>query len=716
MYFSANGLTIGSRVGPPAQADPTDKRIRMQFVRASADVTLEGEAPRTDVVNEFRGEDPRRWRSGLRTYGRLRYRNVQPGIDVVFYLNGPQLEYDVIVRPGGDLSQLRLKVGGAELKVDAVERTVRMLTGDGVVVQTTPRSFEGGSRRSVSVRPKIESSSVLSFVASAYDARETLVVDPVLDFSRLVQSDGAVSYFGATQDSEGNLVAVGATAATGYPLADPLDSTFNGAIDVVISQFRRSDGELIFSTYFGGSSREIASEVAVDSSGHIYVAGITFSNDFPLLNSVQAGVAGETDLFLVKVSPGGNQLLFSTVFGGTDGDTPKALAVDDSGRAVCGGFTDSFDFPLENSLESYPGFQAQFLVGFDTVQPALDYSTLFGTTTGFELTDVISSKDGNLVVVGTNFLATPDTVSLGGAPAGGFDAFIAKFDSDTGHPIWKGHIEGSGEETGEAVYETEAGFVFAGTTRSGDFPATVDAFQSALDGESDGFVAVVSHDGQRLDYATYFVGADANAAPRYIAVDAVGAVWIAGKTNSTDFPVTPDALQTELRDQGLSLGDLFLMRVVLTGPFAGVDYATYFGGNGQDNPVAMTLDTETASIWLAGTSVSGNFPGSGENGPKRDITRGFLSHVLVESVGIKSASFKTNSERLTVKLSKSVAGTLGIIVNGQILGDSVTIQRAGKKLIVDATASDLGLRLDGADNVVVTVDGAPSRIVRVKTR
>lgn len=245
---------------------------------------------------------------------------------------------------------------------------------------------------------------------------------------------------------------------------------------------------LSYSTFLGGAGEERATDVAVDAAGHVYVVGYPYSADFPTKNSAQP-FRGGSEVFVSKLSSKGDELVWSTLLGGSDRDDGYDLAVDAAGNVYVAGITGSQDFPTKNAFQGDQGDEDAFVAKLDPAQKgaaSLVYATFLG----------------------------------GDGPDAGFD--IA--------------VDGSG-----SAYVT-------GYARSGTFPVTQGAFDSVFQGMEDAFVAKLDPTGGHLQSSTFLGGKEEDEAWG-IAVDSGGGAVVAGYTRSRGFPATPNAYQSKARGQ-----------------------------------------------------------------------------------------------------------------------------------------------------------------------
>ncbi len=369
---------------------------------------------------------------------------------------------------------------------------------------------------------------------------------------------------GIAVDANGAAYVTGRTGSTDFPTTSgAYDTSHNGGFDVFVAKLS-TDGSLVSATYFGGSLGENSAVVAVDAAGSIWVSGSTESTDFPTTAGAYDRTfngVGLNDAFVAKFSSGG-ALVYSTYLGGTGSDWGRGIAVDAAGAAFVIGETSSSDFPTTNGA-----YDTNYHDGYDVYVAKLSssgvlvYSTYVGGAESDWGRDIAVDSDGAAYITGgtasTDFPTTAGAydTSLNGVR----DAFIAKLSSDGGALVYATYLGGSDVDSsfGIAVDTRGSGYVI-GTTESTDFPMTAGAYDTSYNGEGDAFLAKLSHSGA-LVYATY-LGGSTDDAGNGIAVAPDGAVYVAGGTESTDFPTTAGAYDRSHNGRT----DAFLAKFTLT--------------------------------------------------------------------------------------------------------------------------------------------------------
>lgn len=565
LLFKENEIVLSLQTG----ADSKETRLqtlRLKLLGANPDVCLEGLGDLPGKANYFSGNDSARWRTAVPTFARVRYREVYPDVDLIFYGNDESLEYDFILRPGADADLLRLELDGSEnLAVDAAGDLLIGMAGE-VIRQHKPIIYQevNGSRREVSGGYRVLSSHEVGFAVGNYNRTRPLIIDPVLSYSRTFGGSGLDQVTGVTADAQGNTYVVGNTTSLDFPLLNPLQTNFAGFQDVFLARFD-TNGVMVFSTFLGGQSVDAAQGIALDSAGNIYITGYTRSTNFPTANALQSTNRGNYDVFITKLNPLGNALLYSTYLGGGDFDTGGGIAVDSHGNAIVTGYTQSTNFPTANAIQPvFGGIGDAFVCKLNAAGDGLIYSTYLGgkgseNRNNDDLGGAVAvDSAGNAYVTGwtysLDFPVLRPFQAVKGDTSGNAatDAFVTKFDP-AGAMVYSTYLGGDFQDKGRGIAVDALGNAYvAGATDSDDFPIR-NSVQGSMAGEGalflgDAFVTALDASGTNLLYST-FIGGSGDDQASGIAVDANGNAAVAGFTDSIDFPVRA-AAQTN-GNQGL---------------------------------------------------------------------------------------------------------------------------------------------------------------------
>jgi hypothetical protein len=303
---------------------------------------------------------------------------------------------------------------------------------------------------------------------------------------------------GIAVDSSGNTYVAGTTASSNFPTASPLQASFGGGVnfgDAFVSKISPGGSTLVYSTYLGGSSEDLGSGIAVDSSGNAYVTGSTASTNFPLMNALQStppppGISPSglvLNAFVTKIDASGSALVYSTYLGGSNSALAFGIAVDSSGDAYVTGYTIG-DFPTVNALQpNLSGVLAPdgFVAKINTAGSALIYSTYLGGSGNDAALAIAVDSSGNAYVTGetnsSDFPAIDPLQPCFGVALGGslFDVFIAKISAPGSALVYSTCLGGSGNDIGFGIAVDSTGNAYVtGSTGSTNFP-TVNPEQSA---------------------------------------------------------------------------------------------------------------------------------------------------------------------------------------------------------------------------------------------
>ena len=563
--------------------------LRMRLVGANPSPELSGETALPGKVNYFKGNDPTKWRSNVPTYAQARYENVYPGIDLIYYGNQQQLEYDFVVAPGQDPASITMAFEGMErLELEASGDLVLQTSG-GEIRQRKPVIYQevAGERQAIDGSYLLKPDDQVSFQVAAYDATKPLIIDPILVFSTYLGGSGGDAGMGIAVDGAGQVYVTGSTGSTDFPTMNAFQPTWAGSEDAFVAQLSPDGTALNFSTYLGGNGFDGGRGIAVDGAGLVSVTGSTRSTDFPTANALQPALAGDSDAFVARLTADGATLVYSTYLGGSRGDQGSGIAVDGTGQAAVTGSTRSTDFPTANAFQpAYGGgFTDAFVAKLTADGTALAYATYLGG--GGDNNDIglgiAMDGAGQVSVTGltgsTNF---PTQNPVQPALAGDSDAFVARLTADGATLVYSTYLGGSRGDQGSGIAVDGAGqAAVTGITRSTDFP-TQNAFQPAFGGFFDAFVAKLAADGTTLVYST-FLGGSSGDLGSGIAVDGAGQAAVTGTTDSTDFP-TANAFQPAF---GGGFTDAFV--TMLTADGTAMAYSTYLGGSTDtDSPFGFT--------------------------------------------------------------------------------------------------------------------------------
>lgn len=320
--------------------------VSWELVAANKSPRISGLDALPGKANYFRGNDPSKWQSNVSTYSKVRYSNVYPGIDVVYYGNQRQLEYDFIVAPGKDPNRIKLNFKGATATELDAEGNLILRTRAGDITQAKPFAYQeiAGVRQQVSANYRL-SKGVVGFSLGNYDRSRPLVIDPVLVYSSFLGGTNGEDARAIAVDSNGNAYITGRTLSSNFPVVGGVQAAKNSVIDAFIVKVNATGNSLVYSTYLGGDGEDTGYGIKVDDQGNAYVGGSTWSSNFPTTpGALQTSKDNLGDGFVVKLNAAGSTLAYSTYLGGDDVDIINGLGLSADGSVTVTGNTSSSRF------------------------------------------------------------------------------------------------------------------------------------------------------------------------------------------------------------------------------------------------------------------------------------------------------------------------------------------------------------------------------------
>ncbi len=493
----------GTQARSGAKAHGKSVALRMSLVGAARKPVVTGVDELPGKANYFIGKDRSKWRTNVPTYAKVQYENIYPGIDLVYYGNQRQLEYDFVVAPGADPKKIVLGFKGAEkLQIDAEGNLVLHAAGADLR-QHKPIIYQqiDGVRHEIAGGYVRKGANRVGFQVAAYDASRPLVIDPTLSYSTFLGGGGSDMAWRVAADSDGNAYVTGQTTSFDFPTTSGAFQTVHGFDnDVFVTKLNPSGSALAYSTYLGGNNVDAGNGIAVDANGNAYVTGFTSSTDFPTTPGAFRAVSGGG--FVTKLDPAGSSLVYSTYLNAPIG----AIAVDAQGNAYVTG-TAGTDF------QTTPGaFQPALAGSFDAFVAKLNppgsglvYSTYLGGTNEDHGKGIAVNAAGNAYVTGytssSNFPTTPDAFQPALADQPGLvdveDVFVTILNTAGSAPVYSTYLGGAVGDTGQGIAVDAANNAYVtGGTASSNFPTTPGVFQPVFRGgahrgtsDGDAFVA-----------------------------------------------------------------------------------------------------------------------------------------------------------------------------------------------------------------------------------
>ena len=757
-FFERDAFVLRVLTGSGTDIHATEQRIA--FVGASRGAVIEPLERQPGILNYFRGNDPARWVRKLATYARLRYRDIYPGIDLLFYDNHGTLEYDFVARPGADPSLIRLRVGG---NVAAhITPTGEWQTGEGSdAVLHRPLLYQnvGSGKRTVGGSFIERADGTIGFRFDRYDARLALVIDPTLNLLYSTYLGGVhddVSS-GIALDAQGNIYIVGDSASQDYPVSGNAYQTNRQEIGtykytVVVTKLSPA-GVLLYSTFLGGSNGNDTSgysNILVDANGNAYFTGMAQSTNFPVTANAYLGTyppGSYQCAFLSEIGPDGSDLVYSSYFGGPNGSAGSGLAFNAQGQLVMvGSSPPGLPATAGAYMRTLSTGNAAFVAEFDLTQTGtaqLVAATYYGANTqsvNSTLPGSIGSAlaldaSGNVWITGQSYTTGLPTTSnalqsilpamssscQGYGAALNSAAYLAKLSSNLSSLLYGSYLSGKtagaqvddcAEFARSLAVDSSGNLYITGSTASSTFPVTTGVNQPTYSGAGGyygyvGFVTKLNSTGTAILWSSYLAGNGGDTFPVQLKLDSSGNVWVAGTTaGGSNFPITQGAYQTT--QEGTSNGHI----TEYSSDGTRLLYGSYLGGSGYDSIQALTFDA-LGNIYLTGDTTSTNFPVSA-NAYQPKFANGDVSpdhndiFVTILGTGVAGVIAPTsggNTGDTTIDITGSgfEAGATCALVG------AITINAATVTIADNGTAMACSFSLNGVApgsyNVVVTNPG-----------
>ena len=700
--------------------------MRMKLVGANRDAHIEGEQPLVGKVNYLIGNDRSKWRTNVPTFQRVRYGDIWPGIDLVWYGTQTAMEYDFVVKPGSDLAQIHLKFEGAEKLRIGEKGDLVLLSNGEEIVQSAPRVYQEDV--AISGKYVLKGAREVGFEVGPYDVNKPLVIDPVLVYSTYIGGDSTDTGLSVAVDSGGRAYLAGNT--TSSEVTFPIENAIQGAqIDDLgigfVTKLNPAGDDVLYSTFLGASIGFCTGSfcgtkikgIAVTSDGRAVVTGATVNEDndskYPVTpNAYQrngfciswCGIEPNrmVDAVVTMFSADGSQLDYSTFFGGRTNyrysergfDIANAIAVDSSNRIYITGQTSSNTMPTKHAFQLSRHSEGEgkdaFVAVFNPLAANGNDTLLYASYLGGDGDDIgrgiAADADHNAYVVGSTASTDFDTKSPSSLPplratfqGGATDGFVVKVDtasdgaaSFTYSTYFGGNVNDRVESV--AVDQFQRAYITGASNSSpASFPLR-NAFDSTqTNGEA--FVAKLNADGTALFYSSFLGGENGNTSNDGeeglgIAIDFGGNVYVTGRTTSgaSFLPVLPLA--------GNLQGTAFLTKIEATisnNTVPRVLYSTTFGGTGARGE-SITLDPK-GNVYLGGTSP-GTLPTTAGafdttfNGGTSDAFIAKFNTTFNDTVGV----FQPATSQFQLRNSNSTGPADQVITFGQsgdqpIVGD-----------------------------------------------
>ncbi len=617
-------LTQNEAVMQLLGSKPARSTVTIKMVGSKPDAEVEGQDPISGKSNYFIGGNPRDWKTDVPNYSRVRYREIYPGIDLVYYGNQKNLEYDFVVSPGVDPKQIKLSFENANrISIDEGGDLLVAVESEQLQMRS-PYVYQeiDGTRHRIEGKFQIDRQKQVAFQIGDYNPDYQLIIDPVVEYSTYLGGSGADVGYGIAVDQRGNIYVTGQTSSLNFPVKNPYDSALDGASDAFVVKLNPANSTLVFATYIGGRNPgDRGWAIAVDRAGNVYFTGETTSLNFPVVNAAQPTFRGNGDAFVAKLSIDGNVLIYSTYLGGSFFDAAYSLALDRFDNAYITGRTNSANFPVSNALQPQIRGQRDAFVSRLNADGGIVFSTYLGgapATSGGrdEETGFGIALDPLQNIYVTGFTTSPNfpMVNAYQSKFGGVeDAFVTKLNSSANTILYSTYLGGERVDDGRAIAVDSFGNAYiTGLTVSSDFPQ-VNRLQPAYNGGIDGFIAKLNPLGNSLIYSTYFGGTGAennglisdNIPGCAIAVDNMGNVFVTGKTESQNFPVV-NAIKPTLNGNS----DIYLSKIDPSGTsfiYSTLLGTNFAGDNGyEEQGLAIAVDS-SGKAYITGQVLTSGY-------------------------------------------------------------------------------------------------------------
>ena len=647
---------VSARV-PPARAhwQRHEAVLRMKLLGANPAPFVTGVEELPGKSNYFIGNDPKKWRADVSNYARVRYEGVYPGVDLIYYGNEEQLEYDFVVAPGSDPKAITWDL---ESSADSKFVPVKIAANGDLVVGVhgqeirfhKPVAYQEGSitgsisnlpsRQFVDAHYVLKSQNQVGIALSHYDPARALIIDPVIWYSTYLGGSDLDQASGIAVDGSGNVYVTGFTQSLDFPDVNQIPGACNGGcgngnVVAFVTKINAPGTALLYSTYLGGSSFNQGYAIAADSGGNVYVTGLTESPDFPRVNQIleacrgRCGDGSNTDGFVTKISAAGDELVYSSVIGGSLNENAfgfAGIAVDGAGNAYLTGTTEGPDFPRVNQipgacLGSCGGRNAQdgFVTKINAAGSALVYSSYVGssgTDIGF---GIAVDSSGNAYLTGLTLSSDFPRVNQIPSACNGecgnslnYDVYVTKINAAGSALVYSSYLGGSDQDYGRGIAVDASGNAYVGGRASStDFPAVGQIPDVCAQNSCGAFAAKINAAGNALVYSSRFGGSNGTQA-HAIAVDTAGSTYLTGETQSADFPLLNQIPGACKGTCGTGANrDGFVIKINAAG--TALVYSSYVGGSGDDNGGSFVGNSGIAvdslhNAYLSGFTTSTDFP------------------------------------------------------------------------------------------------------------
>lgn len=529
-------------------SDSDDAKIFLKFNDHNPLIPAQGSLRYSGGANYFTGNNSSEWNTGVPLYRSVQYTGIYSGINLVYSDKNGRLKREFIITPGADPKKISyVYEGNDSVRIDEYGALIIETKNEGTLIEARPVAYQevGGIKKYIPVAFRISDNASIGFTLGRYDEQYPLIIDPEIITSGYLGGEAEDVGTAVTLDKNGIIYVTGYTHSWNFPVTqNAFNHTEIGYHDIFVTAYSKDGQDILFSTILGGSLNDYARSLIVDDNGTIYISGSTESADFPVRSAHQPELRGKYDAFVAALSPGGTQLIFSTYLGGDDIDDAFGMAID----------------PVKNRIY------------------------LTGTTLSPDFPAVNAYQPHK---------------------AGQYDAFLTILEGNAKSIAASTFLGGRQDDYSRAIALDKEGNIYLGgytySSKSSDFPIK-NALFDTHPMTYDAFISKFTNDGRDLIYSTYLGGSmgDRIAA---IAVNEKNQLYVTGYTFADDFPVTSDAFQKNYG--GNLLADVFITGLAPDGQ--ALVASTYIGGESDDMAYGITISDEDA-VFVTGGTMSRNFP------------------------------------------------------------------------------------------------------------
>jgi uncharacterized protein (TIGR03437 family) len=589
VYLSSNKAAI------PAEGD---KPIVMDLIGAHKNVRAEGLDPQPGITSYFLGNDPKKWRPGVPHFARVQYRNIYPGIDVVYYHDADgHLEYDFIVNPGANPSGIHLSYNRP---VHTDSTSDLLIAG---LRQKRPRVYQEG--REIACEYLIRGKNQIQLALAKYDHSRPLTVDPILVYSTFLGGQGYKYGSSIAVDANGSAYITGQARAPIQPGLDPFQQPVGLNYSAYVIKLSPGGNALVYYVFIGDQF-ENGYSIALDPTGAAWITGETRSFNFPTKNPLQSTYGGGfDDAFITKVSADGKSLLFSSYLGGPASDTGEGIALDPNGNPYVVIQTTGSRLPVgPNPFQSAAQGGIDAYVAKLTPQGGIVWGTYVGGSSVDGVQSIAVDNTGHAYIAGFSDSADFPTTK-GAFQTSGRGTFVTKLEADGSALAYSTFVSGRNPSQANRIAVDGSGNAYiAGFSFGSDFPIKNAIQPTYAGGDNEGFVAELTRGGDALVFSTFLGGSNAEYGCCAIAVGPDGLIYLAGHTTSPDFPVK-NSLQVFKAAGTLLSGNAFFAQLKPGGQ--SLVFSSFLGGSTNDWAGSLAIDSSGA-MYMTGFTFSTDFP------------------------------------------------------------------------------------------------------------